>query len=196
MEKFEHYKNMTAKAVREGIEEHKSGGKKPYRIAQEGIRSEGEYKKVVAAVELMMELLPVNFSEKIKEAIDDKDYSNLPFDPDRYQFGERVGKGAVSKVHLLEAKNDSDPSYVLKLDYRQDGDAEESAVIAQKQHEEYELIAKNYQSIPGLIPKEQSFITTDKKDKSPVIATLQEFAGSNIRDFFHEIDTKELVELL
>src|SRR3989339_477822 len=196
MNKFEHNLKLIAKAINEGAEDHEKGSKKPYEIKNEIVGSKGKYNQAVAAVKLIMEMIPGALSEKIKASLNNNDYSELPFDLEKYNFQEKIGRGFVSKVHLLESKQPDQPSYVLKLDYYNQGTVDELQTIARQQHREYEKIKKDYQSIPGLIPNEQTLIVADKKSKTPTIATLQEFVGGDLRDLFKEINKEELIRLL
>ena len=198
MEKFNHYKDLTVRAMKDGAEEHESGEKKLNELKDEIFTGEkkGRYNKVVAATQFLLEMMPDALSENIKKALDDKDYSELPFNPEKYELKEKIGKGAVSKVHYLQAKLPGQKSYVLKIDYVKDGDVDELQQIAQEQHEEYEKIKEVYGDVNGFVLPEQSIITTDKKNKAPVIATVQEYVGDNMRDFFTEIEKDELEKLL
>jgi hypothetical protein len=197
MEKFD-YKKLFIQAVKEGIEEHQPGEKKFQDFKEEIFdgQKKGRYKKVVAATQLLLELVPDKVSEKIKSILDNQDYDKLPFDFDQYDFREKIGKGFVSKVHLLQAKEEGDPSYVVKIGYNQTGSVEELQNIAQSQHTEYEKIRETYKDIDEFIPDELSMITTDKKNNKPVIATVQEYLGKNMRDFFSEIRREELQSML
>ncbi len=192
------YKNLFIEAVKEGVEEYKPKEKKLHDYKDQIFNGEkrGRYKKVVAATQLLLNCFPEKVSEKIKTALDNQDYDKLPFDFEQYNFQEKIGKGAVTKVHLLQAKDETDPSYVVKIGYIQKGDVNKLQKIAQTQHEEYEKIKDTYKDIDGFILKEQSMITTDKKNGEPVIATIQEYAGNNMRDFFTEIKKDELIDLL
>jgi len=196
MNKFNHYKSLTVKAVREGIEDHKKGEKKPHEIGKEIFEENKRYKKVVSAVDMVMELMPEAIFKKLKKALTDKDYSELPFDLEKYNFKKKIGKGFISKVHLLESKKSDEPSYVLKIDFYNEGSVKNLHKIAMVQQVEYEKIKENFKAIIGLIPKEQTLITTDKKNKTPVIATLQEFVGRDLRDIFVDIEKDELIKLL
>ncbi len=197
MEKLS-YKKLFIQALKDGAEEHKKGEKKPYELLGKEIFNgtmEWKYKKVVAATELLLEIAPEIISGKIKDVLNDKDYDKLPFDLSQYEFQERIGKGEVSKVHLLQAKDMSEPSYVLKICYRQKGDVDSLQKVAQTEHEEYERISAIYKDIKNFIPAEQSIITTDKKNGEPVIATIQQYMGQDMRDFFSEIETGELKKM-
>ncbi len=199
MEKI-NYRKLFAEAVRDGAEEFKPGERKPQELLKEEIFKgsivEGRYKKVVAGTKLLMEILPRVISDKIKNNLDHRDYDKLPFSFDQYELQEKIGKGVASKVHLLQAKESSEPSYVVKINYAQGGSVDELQRKAQAQHEEYENVSNIYKDIEGFILPEQSIITTDKKNGEPVIATIQEYAGQNMRDFFSEIEKKELERML
>ena len=196
MDKFNHYRNLTVRAVKEGVEDHEDGEKKPHEIGKEIFEDKGCYRKLVSAVDMVMELMPEAISKKLKKALDDKDYSELPFDLEKYDFKEKIGKGFVSRVHLLESKKTDEASYVLKMDFYNEGSNKDLHEVAVVQQEEYKKIKENFQAIPGLIPKEQTLITTDKKKKTPVIATLQEFVGGDLCDLFVDIEKNELIKLL
>lgn len=197
MEKF-NYKDLFVQAIKEGAEEHEPGEKKirEYRDEIFDGQKKGRYKKIKAAMQTLLEYAPEMVSEKIKDFLKDEDYSKLPFDLDHYDFQERIGKGGISKVHLLQAKNENEPSYVVKVDYHKRGSVDELQKKAQEQHEEYEEISGIYREIEDFVPREQTIITTDKKNDTPVIATIQEYFGKNIRDIFTEIKKENLLALL
>ncbi len=196
MKELNFYKQQINRAIEEGVVEYQKGEKKTSELIKDIFGGETKYIKMLSAISLLSELMPDSIFEKVKKILDRKDFSKLPFDPKKYKFIEKISNGAVSSVHLLEAINDDEPSYVAKFDYINYGSLDKIREIAKQQNKEFKIIKDNYSDLPNLIPDEVTFITTDKKDGSPIIATLQKYLGKDIRDVFTEIEKEELVELL
>ncbi len=195
MEKFDFYKNRLESAAQDGIVEYRQGDKKASECFDELVRGPGKYKRLVAALSLISEIVPKNLHRKLAEALDTKDFSDLPFDLDRFAAREKFAQGYISKVYLLESKTDEYSSYALKINNYDKGDADELARIAADEHREYEYLRARYRELPDLIPEELGFIVRSRKDKKPSIAVVQEFMGRDLRDLFKDIDKDELIAL-
>lgn len=196
MEKLDFVKKRLEMAADKGIVEHEKGDKKIGELVNDLVKGPKRYKRLVAALTILGEIMPDPARKKLARFLDTKDFSELPFDPDKFTVQEKIGEGYVSKVYLIESKTEEQPSFVLKLDFCNSGNIDELAETAAKQHKEYERIREYYRGLPDLIPVEQSLIVGPRKDKKPAIATLQEFAGRELRDIFKDIGREELLLML
>ncbi len=193
---FSFYKHRIKLALEEGIVERNSPEKASKLIKEILNKKNGRYKKLVACVQLIKQALPTALSESLVKKLDQKDFSHLPFNPKKIILKDKIGAGYVSKVYLLESQTENQTSFVIKLDFCHYGDTEKLQQIAKQNNQDYEFVRQYYQDLPDLVPSELSFITTVQKNKQPIIATIQAFIGSDIRDVFNDFSHLELVKLL
>ncbi len=191
MEKLNFYKKRIEAAIDEGIVDYKKEGRFK-ELVEKVIYGPHRYPRLVAALSLVNELMPEALSRQLAKKLDRKDFSQLPFNPEKLEFKEKIGAGYVSKVYLLEAKADSLPSYVLKLDFNKPGDANDLHKFVKQNQEDYERIKDYYRDLPDLIPEEESLLLTGRKDRKPVVATVQKFIGTNLKDVFNDYTPEEL----
>ncbi len=197
MKQFDFYVHRAKEAVRDGVIEHKSEDKKIFDRGRDIVNKKSKYNKLVAITSLLVELLPGNISIQLKKALDNRDFSALPFDLDKYKFMERnFSQGGITKVHLLQNKDKDKPSYVVKINYVDFDSLSILEELAKKQHEEYKEIKSDYIDLPSLIIDEMTFVTTNKKDKIPVIANIQEYLGDNLQDIFVDLNKEDLLKLI
>jgi hypothetical protein len=193
---FSFYKHRIRSALEEGVVDKDQPEKASKLIKEILNKKNGKYKKLVACVQLIKQTLPTALSESLVKKLDQKDFSHLPFNPKKFILKNRIGAGYVSKVYLLESQIEDQPSFVLKLDFCHYGNTEKLQQIAKQNNQDHKFICQYYQDLPNLVPPELSFIATAQKNKQPIIATIQEFAGSDIRDVFNDFSQPELVKLL
>jgi len=195
--KFEQMKDRFMEAAEEGIIERQKGDSRVSALWEEVSSQKGKHKKTVALLSLVHEILPRSVSDKLAKQLDYKDYTELPFDPEEYEVHEKkLGRGRESKVYRLESRQEDKPSYVVKFNFGEEKSVDDLVQVARKDKADYEEVSQTYADIPGLIPKEMSLITTNRKDRKPVVATVQEFLGGGLKDVFSDLDKQELKDLL
>lgn len=194
MKSLEFYKEKATDAMQEGLSHEK--GSKNWEELLGGLKQEGKCQKVISLMRIIKELAPDMISEKIFNMLPKEDSSLLPFNPDKLEFKGKIGKGGEHYVFLLESTNSSDPSYVLKMNYQYLGGLEKVQKNAVEFKKEYEEIREKYSALPGIVPEELTFITSNLKTGKPIMATIQKFYGGKIRDLLNDFNKEELVELL
>ena len=158
--------------------------------------SNSRYKRAVAGLRIISEFTPQMPMKKLRERYSYKQDS-MPFNLRDYTLKEKIGKGCINDVFLLQANKKDVPSYVLKIDRGEIGERLEKLLsTAKEQKEDYERIAAAYKDLPGLIPKEYYLVMHGPSMRQPVAATIQPFVGENLRDIFVDFEKDELQGLL
>ncbi len=196
MKEFKHYKDLTKTAVEEAVVDYEKGSKKKAELFDGILKSPGKYQKLVSALLFIKECMPDGLSKSLAKKLDANDYEKLPFNPEQLELKGVTGKGAVSKVFLLESKNSRVPSYVLKLGYKNFGSLDEILNIAKQAQKDYEKIRDIYKELPGFIPEEMTVLLSHRKNGESAVATIQKFLGNNLRDLFEDISREEFLELM
>ena len=120
--------------------------------------------------------------------------TNLPFSQKDYSFEECFDSGGANKVFLLESREKSKNSLVLKVN-RANG-PKDCFARAAEQKREYEEIKALFASLPGLVVEEHHLVVHGPRKKGPVAAVIQTYLGNNFKDVFTEIPKEELVLML
>lgn len=154
--------------------------------------------RTLAVFNLLTHLLPEKTVRRWRNVLRQKDLSKLPFKKDFIIHRVQLGEGFYKDVHLLEAKNKEEKSYVVKIEYSEGFkklSLKEAEEIAQEEKWEYRLL-REYYKIDDFIPEELVLLAEASRDGGPAVITLQAFAGYDLRDIFEEIDRKELKKKL
>lgn len=193
MDKIDSLKSITEEVF---LDSKKENAKNRHLI-KEMVAGETKGDKVRALLEIIRRVLPEETNELIKRKLDVKlDTEKFPFDLEKLSFCEdKIGRGWNSEVYLLEPFEKNIPSYVLKIDYRVEGSAEEIQKVALHNKKEYEEISKIYEDVEGLVPKEYQLVGTSPRTQKPTIITVQEFIGKDLQDIF-KMDKSDLIDLL
>ncbi|OGM11925.1 hypothetical protein A2Z22_01685 [Candidatus Woesebacteria bacterium RBG_16_34_12] len=197
-ERLKFYRNKFSSAIEEVFidrEEDKVGFSEIF----SGLTKKGKtkYDRTLALLQLAYKFMPTPMKEKVKAKFG-YTQEEMPFDPEDYILINKIGKGGVNDVFLLEAQKEGLRSYVLKtirLSY-ENGDQKRLLNIAQEQKAEYERIASVYQDIEGLISPEHYFILHGPRKSKAVVVVLQQFEGRQIRDIFDDFHQEDLRYLL
>lgn len=196
MEGFEQKVNRLAHFSKEAFSQPEED-KNNRELLKQSIEEKSICRKVKAILEILKNVLPEEISELIRKKIsEDVDFEKLPFDLKKLSIDEnKINEGMVSEIFILQSKDGSVPSYVLKIDYVSGGNVEKLHKTAIKDKNEYEEIRNNYHDVENLIPEEYQLIAESPKSKKPAIITVQKFIEGDIRDIF-KLEEKELIELL
>lgn len=194
MKSLEYYKERFSEATEEGLRHEK--GSIDWAEFIRSFSQKGKYNKVTSLIRLIKELAPGMVSENLLKIIPKDDPTNLPFNPDKLEFRGKIGKGGEHKVFLLEAKDSSQSSYVLKINHQVLGGLDQVKKKAARFKQEYEEIKDRYKDLPGIIPEELTIITPNLKTGKPAMATIQKFYGNQIRDLLKDFNQEELISLM
>jgi hypothetical protein len=194
MKSMEFYKGRFADTIEEGFSEPK-GVKNLSELFNE-LGQKGKCQKIKTLVQIINELAPQMVTDKILEMFPKEDPSKLPFNPEKLEFKDRVGKGGEHDVYLLESTKLNLPSYVLKMNHLIFGKVDEIQKQAVAFKKEYEEIKARYSAIPEMVPDELTLVTQRLKGDKPAIATIQKFYGTDIKDPVRDFKNDELIELL
>lgn len=123
----------------------------------------------------------------------------LPFDPEKYNFSERIGSGHNSDVFLLEAQGEIRESLVMKLEYIGTKDLSQLEDKAKQNQKDYKFISEWYKSISGLIPPIYSLVLHSpvrKGGHKAAVVSVQRFMGRHLQDVALEITQSEWQKLV
>lgn len=194
MKSFEFYQERMGDSLKEGLS-HEKGSESVAKLL-EGLSKEGKYQKMTSLIRIIGEFTPSILSDKILEFLNKQDLSQLPFDPDKLNFKDEIGKGGEHKVFLLESTSADSPSYVLKINCQNHGSLEKIQKKAVDFKNEYEEISQKYKSIPGIVPSELTTIIANPRNGKPIMATVQKYFGQEIKDLINDFNKEELIDLL
>ena len=97
MEKLDFYKKRIESAIDEGMVDYKKEGQ--FReLVEKVIYGPHRYPRLVAALSLVKELMPEALSRPLVKKLDKKDFSQLPFDPEKLELrlnGQLLFRGAT-----------------------------------------------------------------------------------------------------
>lgn len=152
--------------------------------------------KAAAGIQIISRFLPKPAKEKIKKRLEYKQ-DKLPFNPNNYRLLEKIGKGGMNDVFMLESQN-GNQSYVLKVAVTSFGleHVNDLVALAAEQKEDYDFVADKFKHIQGLVPEEYFIVANGPRDGDPSVITIQPFEGRNIRDIFDDFEPEELRELV
>lgn len=153
-----------------------------------------KYERFVSLLRLIKDILPKSLTNIDESKLKDLFYykKDLPFNPKKYNFGERIGIGGQSRVYLLESQTKENCSWTIKIATPNiEGKTPLEQVEAFKK--EYEYIKKIYKEMPELIPLEHFLMIDDPYHRSKFAAAtiLQPFVSGEIRDIF-DVKPEEL----
>jgi hypothetical protein len=128
-----------------------------------------------------------------------RDFSNFPFNQDKYILKHRIGSGNQCDCYLLEALDKNNESWALKVFQTPGDNLTELENKARQVNADYATLSSWYKEMPGLIPAQSSLIINNFKlpHNKPVFVVLQKFLGSNVKDLavdFTEADWKALCQ--
>lgn len=194
MKSFEFYKQRATDSMKDGLS-HEQGSDRFIDLLKQ-LRLPDKYDKMTAVVKIFNELIPKYLSDEILNQVIkyDRRVGKLPFSLKKFNYGERKGEGGEHKVYFLESKNESSPSYVVKINHRIKGNPEELANKANEFKDEYESMKVLYASMPKLIPDELTMITRNPKNNKPAIATIQKLFGK-VKDPVNKLNDNDLMML-
>lgn len=191
MKKLDTFKRKFIDAAEAGLiesaHEPQLDNKALFQIMTDNSFSKGE--RLHFFFRLIREILPKSLSDNefYKKFIYDLD--KLPFNPERYEFREKIGEGGGCNVYLLESVTSNQASIALKLDNGPFKDAHQAHEHARELNQNYLKAREIYRKIPDLIPNELNLLMANPKGSGPAVVTLQNFLGYNLRDFFSTPDS-------
>lgn len=161
-------------------------------------RAKNTYHRAVLACSIVMKHVPDVFSDVMRKALDPKyAFDKWPFALRDFKEIEKIKKGYRSEIFLLDLKEEGQEAYVVKVCFRSAGSEIEDLMDDAKRYtKEYKNISDWYASIPGLVPWEASFISSDPRNQERAIFTVQRFLGGNVRGIFEDFTETELVIFL
>ncbi len=159
----------------------------------------GPFERTKALFAILRDAVPDTVFETLTKGRYHYDTSDLPIDPEKYEFDTRkVGSGSECNVYRLTSLDPERPSLVIKID---NGIYRGVDVLVERGKElraEREEMADWYQSVPGFIPEELQFIAKSPTGGRNALFTIQEYAGTadQIHDLFQGQPKEVLIEIL
>jgi len=188
-EKIQHYTYRAKTAMEESLIDDE---KHPHNLSNGELLNKifsgkSKYEKILSFLRLAKNILP----EKIANICSDKLKSGLysekpmPFNPEKYKFKEKIGKGGGCRVYLLESQIKDQPSWVAKI-LMPSAEGKTPTESLKNYRQDYEYIRNIYREIPEIILPEHFVIISDpfKKGVSAAAANLQPFMSGEIKDIF------------
>ncbi|PJE57416.1 MAG: hypothetical protein COU82_02085 [Candidatus Portnoybacteria bacterium CG10_big_fil_rev_8_21_14_0_10_38_18] len=118
-EKIDRYFHRAKSAAEQVLIDDK---KKPHNLDKKELwgkmwSSQSKYERLTSFLGLVKDSLPRNLFNFDKDKLKDIFYhqEELPFNPEKYKFEEKIGIGGQSRVYLLESQTKENPSMVLKI---------------------------------------------------------------------------------
>ena len=201
MESFSYYRNRAANILEEAMTRYEKRSENPSVLLEQILASENAKSlKVLALLRLIRDVLPgcKNSKENLKLF---RDLSDLPINPEVYEFQDLVGSGYESNVYLLESKNAEQKSLVMKVYQRLSGNVDSLIRRGRELNQEYSQIREWYKDIPDLVPTEAMIVARDVKI-SPIIprentlVIFQKFFGGKLKDLFRGFKPGELEKII
>ncbi|MFA6426977.1 MAG: hypothetical protein WCW16_00820 [Candidatus Magasanikbacteria bacterium] len=145
--------------------------------------SSGRYARLVSLIRAALVYAPEGLGREVVERYFKRQYvEHLPFDPNKYEFSERIGGGGEAKVYLLKNKHKG-PSWALKLLFPpQKGGS--LVDVAKHFQTNYEKLREIYASISEIIPESANFIINDPFSNEPRAAMIQRLVEGKLSNFF------------
>ena len=112
---IEHYKNRTKELVEEAILMDVRPLDKFESNKLEEFWNLNKSEKLLEVLQIIKNLLPRDFMDKINLKEKLYDTTELPFNPEKFSFKGLEGRGGQSRVYLLKSLETELPSYVLKI---------------------------------------------------------------------------------
>lgn len=202
MKNFEYYYEQLGQAAEEAFtrpDPESTGLTELLSVAANS--KESKYKRAVALLSLIRNLLPLTENSKKNLEIF-RNIDELPISSQAYNFKDKIGSGGENNVYLLESREpEKRASIVLKINHLLHGDADKLAEEAKIYKQEYERVKDIYKDVPGVVPEETFMIARDvrkflSKKGRPAIVAMQKFFGTEVHDLFNEISYEELKRLM
>ncbi len=199
MKSFEHYSKTFFEATERGLANYRSGDEKLFSLISKSVSpNTGNAERIATVFKIIKEFLPKG--DKFNKSLE-MFFANpgkLPFDEKQFSFEGKIGKGGQCDVFLLKSKDPKVPSYVMKIQRKYNLDSIDDKVRGlNEEKKDYEKVRDIYKDVPGLIPAEFSLIAENhsKFVKESRVALIQQFQGTDIRDFFNEVSERDIFEI-
>jgi hypothetical protein len=160
-------------------------------------KNTSKYDRAVAALQIIKTAMPKSIRKNIA-GIYKVTHMKIPVSAKDYIISEKIGRGGINSVYLLESQKPEKNSYVLKINHvsYEERNLSQQVKIANEQKNEYERISGVYKNIKDLIPAEHYMIIHGRRNNQPVVTMIQELEGELIRDAFTDFEPEELKTLL
>lgn len=146
-------------------------------------------------VQVLMSFLHSKAPEGISKVLEENfgyRFRSVPFNlPEGTDATDVIGSGGINRVYLLEARDPSAKSWVLKLPRLKQKSPEN---YIKEQRAEVEEIRQKFSSLPQLVLPENYLIMEGLHGK-PTAAVIQEYKGS-IKDIYKDLTKEELSDLI
>lgn len=198
-EKIKHYAYRTKTVLEEALIDDR---KKPHELSNKelldkALRGSSKYEKILSFLRLAKNIIPEQIINVCGNKLENRLYfqKTLPFNPEKYKFKERIGKGGGCRVYLLESQTKDQPSLVVKI-LVPDVDGKTIIESINACGVDYEYMKNVYREIPETILPEQFVIIDDpfQRGVSAAGTSLQPFMAGKIKDIF-DFKQEELKEI-